>query len=91
MRRKINNTYMLLLSTLLTLLGFGSCKTMQINKKKQAEQREAFIRDSIAEMEAVAAYQAYRLDSLRRVREMEQNKCIYGGPEMMDRRFKDKK
>ena len=56
----------------------------------QAQQREAFVRDSIEKAGAQAAYEAYRLDSIRKVKEMEQNICIYGGPDMMDRRVRRK-
>ncbi len=90
MRRKVSHLYMLLLSALLSLLGFGSCKTLFFSKKKQAQQREAFVRDSIEKAGAQAAYEAYRLDSIRKVKEMEQNICIYGGPDMMDRRVRRK-
>lgn len=82
--------YLLALSALLSLVGFGSCKTLSISKKKQARQREAFVRDSLEKAQAREAYEAFKRDSIQRVKDMEQNICIYGGPDMMDRRFRRK-
>ncbi len=92
MRRNANKLYLALVTALLTVLGFGSCKTSFISKKKLSRQREAFLRDSIARAQAQQAdYEAFRRDSIRKVREMEQTICIYGGPSMMDRRVKIEK
>lgn len=86
---------LILLSGMLTLLGFGSCKTTKISKKQRLRQEQAY-RDSVMAAEQRAVDEARRRkmieDSLRiEAERRDQQKAIYAGPNMMDRRSRVKK
>lgn len=71
------------LSALLALIGFGSCKSTKIAQKQREKQLLATIdslEQKIQEQQAIIQ----RGDSL--FRSMQRVKTVYGGPNMMDRR-----
>lgn len=86
-----------LLSALLTLVGFGSCKTSKMAERQRQRQIEAerqrrqAYEDSVSIAQAIEREEAARrrqiLDSLRQDSIARSHKAIYGGPTMMDRRF----
>ena len=86
---------MAMLSALLTVVGYGSCKSSKMAAEKQERQLQAY-QDSVAraqaEDEARAAKEArlrFLRDSIRRDSLARSQKVVYGGPAMMDRRAFD--
>ncbi len=85
----------LLLTVLLSLMGTMSCKSLRISKKQIDRQHQAYL-DSLRRADSLMAREYFVQDSIRRVREAYQRylrdsiarnqKTIYGGPTMMDRR-----
>ena len=101
MKRRYYQLLLLVLSGLLSLMGTAGCKTLKIGRKAAKKQQQAYI-DSIAKAQIMEAYkrdsieqailrQEFIKDSIRRAEELERTKNIYGGPNMMGRRFKNQK
>ena len=98
-RRKFNSLLTLLLTVWLTLMGSTACKSLKISKSQTERQQRAYL-DSIRKADSLMARENFIRDSIYRVRRAYEeyvkdsiarsHKSIYGGPSMMDRRFKEK-
>ena len=101
MKRRYYQLLMLMLSAIMTLMGAAGCKTLKFGRNAVKRQQQAYL-DSIAKANALQQYrqdsieqarirQAIIQDSLRREEEIQRTKTIYGGPNMMGRKFNGQK
>lgn len=102
MRQGYNKLLMLLLSALMTLMGTAGCKSLRFSRKAILRQQQAY-NDSVASANAMRdqlrqdsigranARADFVADSIKRAEYLERTKTIYGGPNMMDRRFRNQR